>query len=785
MINFLIRNGFRSLAKQMPYSFINILGLTIGLASVIMILIWITAELNFDRFHKDGDRIYRVNMRFTTPNKQGNLAIINAPAGPEFKKAFASVENMVRLEIDDISGIYDEKTIKLKLMYADTTFNDMFPISLKEGNPEECMNDPLGIILTSKTAQRIMGTADPLGKHLLISGNNYTVKGVMADPPANTSFQFDALAPLSVRMKGAYVHWDGGFSCYTFLKLAKGSDLMVLQKQIDKYMEGAINNKYHPLGYSLDPYLQNIGDIHLYSDAEYEPGEKGSIKQILLFSGIGMLILLIACFNFVNISTALSFKRAKEVSVKKIFGSDRIRIVSYFIFESAISIMIAVLFSLLLVKILLPLTSSLLGQALSFSVISTVKWFIILLLVFIFCTVFASFYSAVYLSSTDPLTLLSKVYRGKRKQYSRNILVTAQYTISIALIICCLVIFSQMQYIRKTDKGFNEKNILLINLNPATSAKYEYVLDKFRSVPGVGSVTVSAGGQPGVGFFMNGYFPEGVEKPILARAVYVDENYFSTMGISLIDGRNFRNIRSDSNKVVINKTFARMLGWDLPIGKTISRNGRKYEVIGEVKDFNTSSLYNKTEPIFISTVNEVGSFENLVIRYNPSMLNDVIRNCESVIRDINHDYPFEYTFLEDSMAESYGKDKKMNLLFLILSFIAIFISSLGLFGLATFSTQSRMKEISIRKINGAAVSEVYIRFNLELLQWILLSFIIAAPVGYYAMTKWLNNFAYRISISAGLIFLSCFIALCIGIVTVSRAANKAARKNPTETLRLE
>jgi putative ABC transport system permease protein len=265
--------------------------------------------------------------------------------------------------------------------------------------------------------------------------------------------------------------------------------------------------------------------------------------------------------------------------------------------------------------------------------------------------------------------------------------------------------------------------------------------------------------------------------------VYVDENYLKTMEISLIDGRDFRNIRSDSNKVIINQAFAKVLGWDQPVGKSISRNGTKYEVIGMVKDFNTSSLYNKTEPIFISTVNEVGEFEKVVIKFLPSNLKDVLKACESVLKEINPDFPFEYEFLEDSMAASYSKDQKMNLLFLVLSVIAIFISSLGLFGLATFATQSRMKEISIRKINGATISDIFRKFNFDLLKWILISFVIATPIGYYAINKWLNNFAYKTTISIWLLIISGLLALAIGLLTVSWAAYRAARTNPAETLR--
>jgi putative ABC transport system permease protein len=783
MIKILICNGFRSLVKQIPYSFVNILGLTIGIASVLTIIIWISLETSFDKFHKDRDQLYRVGMVMKTPDKDINSATINAPAGPEFKREFPAVENMVRFEFDEKSVIYNEKIIKLQVLYTDSTFFDMFSFDLVAGNKQNCLNFPQGIVLTEKAVKKIFGSEDPIGKRILISGEAFTVTAIAKDPPVNTNMQFECLAPFSVVAKTMHIGWDGGLSCYTYLRLVKGTDPAVLEKHILEYMEGAINKKYREFGYALNPYLQKIGDIHLYSEAEDELGNKGNLKQIFIFSGIGILILLIACFNFVNISTALAFRRAKEVSMMKIFGSDRKNIVFFFFTESAIAILVSLFLAFLLVKILLPLISGFVGEIMSLSVIKPISWLLINFSLFIFCTVFASFYSSFYLSSISPLALLSSVNSGKRKQFSRNILVTFQYSISIVLIISCLVIYSQMQFVKKSDKGFNEKNILLVNLNSKTAATYELILDRFSSIPGVTSVSVSAGGEPGVSFFMNGYVPEGMTKPMLARAVYVDENYLKTMEISLVDGRDFRNIRSDSNKVIINQTFAKILGWDQPDGKSISRNGKKYEVIGVAKDFNTSSLYNKTEPIFISTVNEVGEFEKVVIKYQPSNLKDILKACGSILKEINPEFPFEYEFLEDSMSASYARDQKTNLLFLVLSVIAIFISSLGLFGLATFATQSRMKEISIFKINGATISDVFRKFNLDLLKWILLSFLIATPIGYYSMNKWLTSFAYKTTISIWLLICSCLFTLAIGLLTVSWAANKAARTNPSETLR--
>jgi putative ABC transport system permease protein len=784
MINLLFRNGFRSLVKQMPYSFVNILGLTIGVASVLLILIWISVETSYDKFHNDRDRLFRVAMIMKTPNKDFNLGSIYDPAGPEYKSEFPVIEDMVRLDPKNESASYNNKFTQLSVLYTDKSFFDLFSFDLIKGDKQTCLESPNSIVLTQKAVRKIFGSEDPMGKGILISGNTYIITAVAKDPPVNTALKFECLLPLSVDEKRSHVGWDGGLTCYTFIRLTKGADPSSLEKQIFDYMEGVINKEYRPIGYLVTPYLQKISDIHLHSDTIEDIGTKGSIGWIYLFSGIGLLILLIACFNFVNISTALSFRRVKEVSVKKIFGSDRKNIILFFFVESSIAILISLALAFLLVKMLLPIVSGTMGEDLTLTTIRLSQWILIYIILFFFCTIFASFYGSFYLSSISPLTLLNSTNQGKRKQSSRNILVTCQYTISIGLIICCLVIYSQMQFVKKSDKGFNEKNLLLIGLNSKTSATHELIENKFSSIPGVTSVSVSAGGIPGIAFTSNGYMPEGLDKPIMANAVYIDENYLKTMGITLIAGRNFRNIKEDENKVIINQTFVKYLGWTNPVGKFISRNV-KYEVIGVVKDFNTSSLHNQIQPIFITTVNELQQFDYVILKFQPVNIPDILKSTERIIKEIDPTTPFDYMFLKDSLYSSYASEMKLNLLFLVLSVIAIFISSLGLFGLATFATQSRMKEISIRKINGATITEVFRKFNIDLLKWILISFIIATPIGLFAMHIWLNNFAYKTSVSLLIPVLSGMFTLAIGLMTVSWAANKAARTNPAETLRKE
>ena len=455
MIKLLIRNGLRSLVKQMPYSFVNILGMTIGVASVLVLIIWIAMETSYDRFHKDRERIYRVSMIFRTPNKDINDGAIYDPAGPEYKREFPAIEEMVRIDPEKESAEYKTKFNQLDVFYTDKNFFDIFSFDLIKGDKVSCLESPQSVVLTEKSVKKIFGAEDPIGKGIVISGNTFFVSAVAKDPPINTSLRFDCLMPLTVKEKKSYIAWDGGLTCYTYLKLIKGSDPSRLEKQIMDYMEGVINKKYREFGYLVIPYLQNIGDIHLDSKTESDMSDSGSRIQVYIFSGIGLLILLIACFNFVNISTAISFRRAKEVSVKKIFGSDRKNIILFFVIESGIAIIISLVLAFLLVKILLPGVSVMLGKTLILTLIKPLQWFLIFIALFAFCTVFASFYSSFYLSSINPLALLNNINHGKTKQNSRNILVTFQYAISLILIICCMVIFSQMQYVKKSDKGFS------------------------------------------------------------------------------------------------------------------------------------------------------------------------------------------------------------------------------------------------------------------------------------------------------------------------------------------
>lgn len=780
-----LKNGYRAIINQKPYSLINIFGLTVGLSCVLLILLWVKAETGFDKFHEDHESIFRVSAIYKSPNRDMNMGMINAPAGPEFKARFPVIEESVRTRSSNTNLKYKEKFYPVNLLYTDTAFFEFFSFDLLTGKESSCLDAPDKIVLSRSAAAKIFGNESPLTKMVRIGENDFTVVAIAEDPPVNSSIQFEAVCQLSNLEKRAYVGWDGGLQCQTFVRLIDGVDMDQLGRDIDKLMFEVVNRRSMEHGFQTLPYLEPLAKIHLGSDTEFDSNAKGSWKRVLSFSFVAFLILLTACFNFVNISTALSVKRSKEVSVRKIFGSARRTIMIGFVVESGLAIFFSLLLALLLVKATLSYFNILVGVELTFSVLSSVEWIIVSLILFLSCTFLASFYSAWYLSAIATLTALRESAMGRRKQMSRNILVTFQFTLSISLIICCLVIFTQMRYVKGINLGFSRDNVVVINLNDVTAQRSEMIKERFLSLPGIVSVTRSAGGVPGLEFTSNGYKVEGVENPILTNAVYVDKEYITTLGMMIKMGRNFRDNLGDKYTAIINETFVIAAGWDNPLGRTIERNGIEYNVIGVIKDFHTSSLHNKIEPLLMTQVNEFGAFRQMIMKTEGVGLDDLKWDIEKIFTEEDPGSQLNYRLLSDSFDNQYLAEKNLNLIFLIMALIAIIISGLGLFGLATFATKSRSREISIRKVNGAMVHNILSRFYSELLIWIILAFLIAAPISSIIMNSWLTNFEYKTRISLWILLAGGLLTLLIGILSIGLATFREANRNPVESLRFE
>jgi len=781
----LIRNSYRSLINHRSYSFINIFGLTIGLTFVILILLWIKAETGYDRFHEGHQNIYRVNHFMVTPKRTQNMGGINAPAGPEFKANFPAIREYLRYRPSSANIKYRDNFYHVDIVWADSNFFSMLSFPLRSGNKLSCLSAADKIVLSESAASQIFGGENPMNKLIEINNKEFVVSAVAKDAPANSSISFDAVALFSVLEKESYTGWDGGLRCQTFLKLVPGASTEVLLEDIKGYLYTVINERFLKSGYEIIPYLQAVKDIRLGSDTDFDFSNNGSWKRIISFALVGLLILMTACFNFVNISTALSIRRAKEVSIRKIYGSGRKRLIVLFVTESGLSIFISLILSLLLAKALVPYFNTLIGSELVFSLLTTFEWIVITVLLWTICVFLASFYSAWYLSSIPPISILRKFTGGRRRQLSRNILVTFQFALSIGLIISCLVIYSQMRYIRNSDPGFSDENVLYTGLSDQAAGRTDIIKDKLLSLPGIRSVSLATGGMPGLNFTSNGYEVEGMEQPLLSNAVYADKDYLTTLGLRLENGRDFLDETTDQYNVLINKTFVNTAGWKEPLGKKILRNSIEYRVIGVVQDFHTGSVHNKIQPVFITLHNEWGRAGIIVIKLDKPPDSSIIKQVESIFSSEDPVSPNNLVVLNDSLRSRYDEERNLNTIFFVLSVLAILISGLGLFGLATYSSQSRKKEIGVRKVNGAMISDILTRFSTELMVWIALAIIVATPVTILIMNSWLSNFEYKTGIRAWIIITAGLVTLLIGLIAVSIATWREASRNPTETLRFE
>lgn len=752
---------------------------------MILILLWIKSETSYDRFHEGHENIYRVNHYMVTPKRTMNMGGINAPGGPEFKARFPVIQEYVRFRPSIASIKYRNNFFPVDFVYADTNFFSMLSFPLVSGNKFNCLSAPDKIVLSKSTANKIFGMEDPLNKVVEINNREFVISAVAEDAPVNSSIKFEAVAQFSIIENQSYVGWDGGLNCQTFLKLAPGASELLLRDDIKEYLYEVINERFIKSGFEIVPYLQAVRDIHLGSETDFDYSDNGSWKRIISFALVGLLILMTACFNFVNISTALSIRRSKEVSIRKIYGSGRKRLVILFITESGLSILIALFLAFLLAKALLVYFNTLIESDLSFALLSVFEWIIITVLLWTVCVFLASFYSAWYLSAIPPLSILRKFTGGKKKQLSRNILVTFQFTLSIGLIISCLIIYSQMIFIQKAYPGFSDKNVVYAGLSERTSQRTDIIKDKLLSLTGVRSVSVATGGMPGLNFTSNGYLVEGLEQPLLSNAVYVDKDYLSTLGLRLEAGRDFIDDETDMYNVLINQTFANTAGWQEPLGKRIIRNSNEYTVIGMVHDFHTGSVHNKIQPVFITLHNEWGRIGTIIIKLDSPPNESILEQVENVFKGEDPSSPHNLVILNESLRSRYESERNLNTIFFVLSVLAILISGLGLFGLATYSSQSRRKEISIRKVNGAMISDILRRFSRELLIWIALAIVIAAPLAIFIMNSWLTNFEYKTGISPWIIITASLITILIGLIAVVLATYREASRNPAETLRFE
>ncbi len=802
----MLRNYFliaiRNIIKQKFYSFINILGLTIGIAATLFIILYIADELSYDRFHTNIDRMYRVGLNGKLAGQEVHVAATPPPLAQAMVNEVPGVESALRMwQWDDVVIRYEEQVYTEDLIcHTDSNFFKFFSFKLIEGDPETALQEPNSIVLTQKMATKFFGEGEKLGKILIFSNDNKAMKvtGVAEDPPHNTHFDFNYLVSFSSNDFSRSDQWLSN-SLYTVFLVNENSDIGEIGQQLNselipKYVGPQIQQF---LGISLDQFLQQDGaygyfvdpvkDLHLYSYVQFDLGTPGDIDYIYIFVAIGLFILIIASINFMNLSTAKSAGRAREVGMRKTFGSLKRQLVAQFLIESIIYSFVAVIISVLLVVLLLTQFNMLAGKDLGLSFLlqpELIASFILLILIVGFL---AGSYPAFYLTSFKITEVLKgKVSRGAGGGKVRGALVVLQFTISILLIICTILVYNQLQYTQKKNLGFNKENVIVISNVSRLGDNRKAFKDALMQESSIVAASYSNSMIPGVNNTTIFRKP-GLEEDHIIGVYFADHDHADVLGYAFSAGRNFsKDFPSDTTAILVNQALVDEMGWEDPVGeKLISFNGPEpleLEVVGILTDFNFESLREKVRPLLI----RLGSFGNdMSVRYNTNNPREAVSLIESKWKEVVPEEPFEFRFLDEDFDRMYRSEQRLGTLFSIFTILAILIACLGLFGLAAFTAEQRTKEIGIRKAMGASGMIIARLMSTEFLKYILIAFVLSIFPAWYFINNWLENFAYRIDISIWVFLTSGFAALIIALLTVSYQAIKAARINPATTLRYE
>jgi putative ABC transport system permease protein len=811
MIRNYLRSAWRNIARHKFISFINIFGLTTGLTCCLLILAYIINELSYDKFNANADRTYRVTRIFYSgPNVESlHLSSIAPPFGPLLQTAFPDIQKMTRVLPSGVTVLhYKDKLFNEKnAFFADENFFDVFSLNVLKGDKHTALNDPYNIMLTEEIAKKYFGDQDPINKAILLDNtkHEYKVTGIFKPFPSNSHMHPDILMSFNT-LKDTAIYGEkqletnfGNNSFYTYLLLPKNYNAEMISRQLSSFLDKYVHMKGMPPNLKTSQVtkltMQKLTDIHLRSHLDDEIEENGSISRVYIFSVIALFILLIACINYMNLSTARSALRAKEIGIRKVIGAQRKEIIRQFLSESVLVTWIAMMFALTLSWLLLPYINSLSSLDLAF--FSLFKWKIIsviLLLPFIIGLI-SGIYPAIFMSSFIPVKVLKGVLKAGSGGISfRKILVVLQFSISIILIIATTVVFQQLRYIQQKSLGFNKDHIINMAYNGSLTRQFESFRQELLKNPAVKEVGRSSRIPSGRLLDDQGaqVMQGGTMAPIKIDLKYIttDYGFIPTYGMQMAAGRNFsRDYITDTANYVINETAVQQLGWKTPqnaIGKDISYGGVKGKVIGVVHDFHFESLHQKIIPLlFLLPAPKSGYYGNISIKIDGNNIPSAISTIKDTWQHYLPNVPFDYAFLDEKFQKLYNTEQQQGSLFTIFSCLAIFIACLGLFGLSAFTISQRVKEIGVRKVLGASVSQIVVELSKDFLKLVLIAAVFALPVAGVLMHNWLLDFASRINLSWWVFLMAGIIALIIAFITISFQSIKAAVSNPVKSLRSE
>jgi putative ABC transport system permease protein len=794
--------AFRNIRKHKGYSFINIAGLAIGMACCILIIIFIMTELSYDKFHSRSGRIYRLGLDAALGERVINMPISNHPAAPTLVKDYPEVENAVIIRPWGARTPVAYQGLQFYeggIFWAGEPFFQVFSFPLIRGDPDTALLTVNSVVITESLGEKYFGEEDPLGKVLKLNNDtDYTITGVCRDVPHNSHFSFNMLCSLETvyaenpRVKDFWLN----FNAYTYLLLQEGANPAQLEAKFPGLIEQYMGKQLKAIGGTMNFFLQPLTSIHLHSNLENELQGNGNILYVYIFAAIALFILIIACINFMNLSTARSAQRAREVSMRKVAGAHKGALIRQFLGETVLYSVLALVIALGLVWVALPYFSSISGIEMTIRP-ELIPWLIPTFLgLILFVGLAAGWYPALYLSAFEPASVLKGSIRaGKSGSRFRSFLVVGQFVVSIALIIGTSIIIHQIGYMKKKELGFDKHNLIVTQLRDRQMVQaLDSIKAQLKQVPGVlgvASASLVPGGEPNGSVFIPEGFTE--DESQLMEQFQVDEDFFPTLGIEFVQGRNFsQEFSTDLEQaVIINQTAATRFGWDDAIGKTIRAPGditqdsqlvwETRTVVGVIEDFHLASLHQVIAPQIIYF--EPGGV--LAIRVSPDNPVDTLERLKALWGTIDPARPLDYYYLDESFDSQYRAEERLSDIFSSFTLFAIFIACLGLFGMASYTAEQRTKEIGIRKVLGATVPGVVALLSRDFVKLVLIANLVAWPLAYFVMNSWLNNFAYRRGIALWIFLLTGAAALGIALATVSYQSIRSALSDPVRAIKYE
>jgi len=752
-------------------------------------LIYVSDEVSYDRYHEKGDRIYRVSSRITETDDQFTWIVAQIPFGPQVAQDYPEVEAYVRF-FNMPRALYkyeDKEFVEEDFFYADSALFEIFTYRVIRGDARRALMEPNKIVLTETVAARYFGDGDPVGKTLTSGSSTYEVTGVIEDVPANSHFRFGALASRT-NLPEQIGSW-GNFGVFTYLLFPEGLDVKAFEEKMQGMYAAYMEPIFGPVNVKVEYLLEPIREIHLYSTKEGEPEPTGSITYVYIFAIVAIFLVLIAAMNYMNLSTARSSSRAREVGLRKVVGSRRGPLVLQFLSESVIFTVLSLVISIILLMALLPRLNLLAGKSFDSDVIYSPEVLLGMIGVILLVGIVGGSYPAFFLSRFSPVTVLKgEITQGTAGSLFRKILVVIQFAVSVIMIVCTLVVFRQLNYLKKMDQGFDQRNVLSLELNGPMARKYPVLKQALLENPGIlyVSSTSSRVGEGSGKLLFDVETDQGMVQRGINFAI-ADHDFVEALGIKMVQGRDFQeDMPSDTlSGVIVNETFVKRMGWNDPIGKKIEagdENTLRARVVGVMQDYHQTGMYNEIESLLLAyrTLNNI-----VYVKISEENAEQTLSHIESSWKEVFPDQPYSYTFLSERFNRQFESDEKRGLIFTLFTVLAILIACLGLFGLASYTVEQRTREIGIRKVFGANERTILKLVTRDFIILSLISIVIAFPVAYYFMSNWLENYVYKSSMGPVVFILAGLLTLVITFATISYKAYQAAVTNPADSIKTE